>query len=267
MRRRRLTNKCGEANTVIDLAERKYSVRLSAIAAAYATAWQNHYDMLTSLERAYKLFEEITIGAFLAMIPGGISGAIGKALNGLGTSAFIVDGVKDLVKAELRQNPGPLVSTNPGQLFKPIPTNPLVWQNCTNQRAQEELAKATEALLSWQNSINQDENVDFGFDPVEKIRDALTIDGQSMLTLEPPDLNATMKKFEAAWLLIWIKRHWFETAIHLIPVTTKGHMDKIANYGKSLGLDGPKVKELMNDEDRRAYMENNERAIKMGHLF
>ena len=173
-------NKCAEANTIVDLAERGYATWLSAIVVAYATAWQNHDEMLKSLEQSYKLFEEVVIGSLLAAIPGEVGVAVGKTLKSLAAADYVVDGVKDLVKFELRSQIGGAVLQpgSPSKQFKPLPPNPLVWQNLTNQRAQQEMAEATRALLSWQHAMNNEENVDLTFDPVEKIKTALTIDGK-----------------------------------------------------------------------------------------
>jgi len=263
-------NKCSEANTIIDLAQRKYAVWLGGTAAAYSTAWQNHADLMKSLEKSYRLFEEILIGSLLAAIPGGVGGAIGKslkAIQALKTTDFIVDGVKDFVKYELR-SPIPGAAIPPqstGAIFKPMPDNPLVWESLTNMRAQQELARATQVVLSWQHAMNNEENVDLSFDPVERVRAAMTIDGQSLLSIEPPDIGALRKKLEGAWLLKWIDLHWGQTAVGLSPAVIGKHQDKIMDYGESLGLDRAMVKQRLRDADQSYVEEQNKKAIASGH--
>jgi hypothetical protein len=45
----RFINLCSEANTIVDLAERKFSAWLSSVAWAYSDSWANHTKFLGKL--------------------------------------------------------------------------------------------------------------------------------------------------------------------------------------------------------------------------
>ncbi len=105
----------------------------------------------------------------------------------------------------------------------------------------------------------------FQFDPIERVKQALTIDGASLLSLQPVDFEATRKSLEAEWLVVWIDRYWGPTWAHLSPAVTQKHEDKIADYGESLGLGRKVVKDRLHAAYATFYAENNRRAIAGGH--
>jgi hypothetical protein len=197
-------NLCSQANTLVDLAERKFSAWLSSVGSAYSEAWLTHTKFVTAIGTKAKLSQDILLGAALALIPGAIGGALGDVMKmtvdktkdtwtgalarnkipviadvmiqlQLGTPT--IDGIKDLAKWGLRS--GAVVGTTSigipvGDVYKKFPTDPLIWQNDINERVQTELANITMLIESWQNAVNTNDNRFVpNFNPYEKVKDAL----------------------------------------------------------------------------------------------
>jgi len=197
-------NRCSQANTLVDLAERKFSAWLSSIGSAYSDAWTTHTKFLTAIGTEAKLSQDIILGAALALIPGAIGGVLGDVMktttdatkdawsaalvrnkmavvadvmSDLQLGAPTIDGIKDLVKWGIRS--GAVVgmtgiSIPVSNVYKKFPTDPLVWQSAINERVQTELANVTESIESWQNSVNTNDNrFVSNFDPLEKVKGTL----------------------------------------------------------------------------------------------
>jgi hypothetical protein len=197
-------NLCSQANTHVDLAERKYSAWLSSVGNAYSDAWMTHTGFIKEIGARAKLMQDILLGAALALIPGAIGGVLGDVMkismdktkdtwsaalvrNNLAVVADVmvdlklgtptIDGVKDLAKWGMRSGAvvGQTSLTIPiADVYKKFPTDPLVWQNDINERVQTELANVTRLIESWQNAVNT-HNKWFGrnFNPYQKVKAAL----------------------------------------------------------------------------------------------
>jgi hypothetical protein len=213
-------NRCSQANTLVDLAERKLSAWLSSIGSAYSDAWTTHTKFITGIGTQAKLAQDIVLGAALALIPGAVGGVLGDmmkitkdAAKDTWTSALVrnkmafvadvmsdlqlgtptIDGIKDLAKWGLRSGAvvGMTSITLPvGDVYKKFPTDPLVWQNDINERVQTELANLTQFIESWQNAVNSNDNRFVpDFDPYAKISEALKLGLKRFNLIGPPSTD------------------------------------------------------------------------------
>jgi len=213
-------NRCSQANTLVDLAERKFSAWLSSIGSSYSDAWTTHTKFIAGIGTQAKLAEDLLLGAALALIPGAIGGVLGDMMkitkdatkdtwsaallrNNMAVVANVmsdlqlgtptIDGIKDLTKWGLRSGAvvGVTGVTIPvGNVYKKFPTDPLVWQNGINERVQTELATVTELIESWQNAVNTNDNRFVpNFNPYDKVRDALKFDLKTFNPTGPPSTD------------------------------------------------------------------------------
>jgi hypothetical protein len=177
-------NLCSQANTRVDLAERRFSAWLSSLAIAYGRAWQSHKDFLARLDKTAAqrpLAIEVLLDAGLAFFPGAAGGAIADVMKRLNQGTPMIDGMKDLAKWGLRSNAlvgvmraAPTASM--AERFRAFPTDPLQWQNEVNLRVQSELAQVTAIIEDWQNKTNTgDPNFAPDFNPLEKVDAALVL--------------------------------------------------------------------------------------------
>ena len=87
---------------------------LDAAALGAASQFKAGYEKFTAglgtAKKADELTQDVLLGILFAAIPGGIGGAIGRALNDRGQPDWAVDAVKDLVKWSLRTPGGTLVA-------------------------------------------------------------------------------------------------------------------------------------------------------------
>jgi hypothetical protein len=174
-------NLCGEANTEVDLAARRFSAWLSSVCIPYNGAWGAHTSFVKEAGQATQLANDVLIQAALAFFPGGVGGIVGNAMKALGGGFAMVDGIKDLSKWLLRSGTvvgvtSSSISTGVPAQFKAFPPNPSEWEHSVNMRVQSELAMATECIGIWQHSVNnRDPNFKADFDPAKEISAALYI--------------------------------------------------------------------------------------------
>src|SRR5262249_15134340 len=74
-------NLCAQANTKVDLAERRFGAWLSSVTLAYSQAWTKHTTFLKDAEVAARLTEDLILGAALAFFPGGVGGVVGSLVK------------------------------------------------------------------------------------------------------------------------------------------------------------------------------------------
>jgi hypothetical protein len=231
-------NKCSEANTMIDLAQRTYSAWLSSISIAYGQAWRAHSDVLTSAKSKAQTADSIVLGAVLAFVPGGAGGLVGEMMKECEAGAFLIDGMKDLAKWGLRTG-GAAAGPAAGPGFQAFPTDPGQWQNQANVRAMTELAVATKQVLDWQHAVNtNDANFDPSFDPTAAVDAALTIKGSAVKGLTPVDTESTRKGYQQGFMDDWITGTWPTELQNLDSVGWKKIEDKVDEYGNSIGMPG-----------------------------
>ncbi|MEH2027479.1 eCIS core domain-containing protein [Nostoc sp.] len=256
-------NLTSEALTQVSLVESQFSAWLSSITIPYALAWTSHKNALKAADQAAKEANALLIGVVLAAIPGGVGGTVGNAMKNLGAGAALVDGVKDLTKYGLREagravtkSPGskgdadpagarptiggiPSSSIQGGSAFEAMPDDPLVWQNNTNKRSQNEvLIPAKQNILSWQNKVNNhDPNFQINFNPVEAIKSTLKlkVDKTFSLFSLPPIENNLKTSYEQGFLIDWINTEAAKSFTH-VPSARDKAMDKLIKYGRSIGI-------------------------------
>jgi hypothetical protein len=277
-----------EAGSRIALATGKFSSWLSSITIPYALAWTAHKNALKAADEASKNANAIVLGAVLAMIPGGVGGAIGKGMKNLGAGDWMVDGVKDLAKYGLREggrgatSPGstphgasadpagalpstPSTAPSGGQAFNAMPTDPLVWQNQTNQRAEAEvLTPAREHVAHWQRAVNtHDANFDLNFDPVQAVNDSLKLDGKSLFDLTDEAAEPLLKGYEKGFLNDWIMSEASAVYGRNSQFSWGKVRDKLISYGKSIGFDD--IQTVLDSKVSADIDEHNKKVIASGH--
>jgi hypothetical protein len=232
-------NKCTEANTAIDAADRGFSAWLSSIAISYGQAWQQHTDTLNNAKLQAQQLNDMVFGFILAFVPGGVGGVVGGSMqklvgNTTGTGAFLVDGMKDLTKWGLRTAgaaEGPKVS------LQPFPMDPLQWQNQTNMRVKNELGFATTTLKGWLHSVNtNDPNFDATFDPAAAMDASLTLSGTAVKSLTPVAMDVYRKIFQRGWLTDWVKREWPEQSKNCL--NPEKMENQIKDYARTIDAPG-----------------------------
>ena len=102
--RQNFLNLCSQANTHVDLAERKISAWLSSIGSGYSDAWTTHTKFLGKIGAKSKLAEDLILNAALALVPGVLGGMFGDALK------ITKDAAKDTFSAAVLRNKMPLVA-------------------------------------------------------------------------------------------------------------------------------------------------------------
>jgi hypothetical protein len=242
---------CSQANTKVDLADRRLSAWLSGLTVAYAQAWAKHTAVLRDAEGQVRLVDDFILNAALAFIPAGVGGLIGNSMKRLGNGDFLVDGVRDLFKAGARSGAVSGLLPKGYSIEQPalrvFPTDPLVWAKLVNVRVKSELAVVTQAIEAWQGAVNTN-NPDFSpsFNPVEAVSQVLTLRppaaaAQSLLTLNPMAVAPLQQQFEASFLISWIERFAYAAYKDMNILAwsnplSGGCYGKIIAYGQSVGV-------------------------------
>jgi hypothetical protein len=276
--RQAFLNLCSQANTSVDLAERKFSAWLSSVTVAYAQAWTRHTSVLRDAELSARLTNDLVLSAALAFLPGGAAGMIGDTMRRLGSGAFMVDAVKDLNKWGMRSGAmvgvGGTLSFGRIPALQAFPTDPLVWSHNVNQRVQTELAVATAAIEGWQDAVNRNNpNFEPNFNPVDKVNEALRLRpagtaSRPLMQLVPENVPTLQTQYETGFLTGWVDAHAANAFMSMSQaawggVFSDGVRDKLINYGKSIGL--ADIETRLNAAVSRGVQENNRRAIASGH--
>lgn len=131
-----------------------------------------------------------------------------------------------------------------GAAFERMPPNPLVWQNATNRRTEEEvLNPAREIVLSWQHRVNNhDATFDYAFDPVDAVNNSLKLNNVSLFNLADPPGDLKLA-FERGFLRDWIDSEAFRVFASHSQFAWGKIADKLEAYGIRIGF-----------TDVRAYM-------------
>ncbi|MGD0003983.1 MAG: DUF4157 domain-containing protein [Anaerolineaceae bacterium] len=250
----------------VETAAGLFSQYLSGITIPYALAWAAHKAAMTSAGEAAKNANELVLSVVFGAIPeAAAAGRITNVMNKLAGGEAIVD--KDMVgklvsggMSKLEHAAAP--ETNAG--FQRMPTDPLVWQNQANQRAQQEvLNPARMIVLSWQNAVTtHDPNCEIDFDPVSLVRSSLTMDGMSLFSL-PTSFGNLQQGYERGFLTEWIQTESDRVSIHESSFSWGKARDKIVAYARSIGM--PDVEQQLSNASQRGSDERRERAIREHH--
>lgn len=276
--RQAFLNLCSQANTLVDLAERRFSAWLSSLAIPYGKGWTNHTAALKEAETEARLASDLILNAALAFIPGGVGGIVGETFKRLDAGAFVVDSIKDLGKWGMRS--GAIIGATPNVVtfgvspagLKAFPADPLQWQNEINSRVQTELADATRHIERWQNAVNTGErNFDPSFNPVEKVTLALAIRTANgtvaqlvMLTpLTQEEQDRHRRQFEQGWMTEWVRTQAFATYVTLSQFAWGRTVDRLEAYGKRIGL--PNLRKEVGDTVNRGVSDRNRRVVARRH--
>jgi hypothetical protein len=258
-------NKTVEANSRIELAAGKFSEWLSSITIPYALAWSAHQTAMKAADEAAKAANTLVLAVVFGALPeGAIASGVGHAMNKLALGEEITDNVAEKLSKGGMKKLEKATEPEGTEQFKKMPTDPLVWQNQANLRAQKEvLNPARNEVLRWQHAINtKDPNRETGFDPVALVNSSLTMNNKSLFELPPPDPDL-QHAYERGFLEDWMKTEAFEAYVHNSQFSWGKASDKIIAYGKSIGMTD--VDKKLSDAVSTGVTENNERAIKSGH--
>jgi hypothetical protein len=201
---------CGQVNTIIDAADRGARAWLASISLAYREAWKNHTDALKDQADFERLVEDLILGAAMAFIPGGVGGVVGARMKRAEAGDFLIDGVKDLAKWGTGRNALVSSATRGGSSagLSAFPTDPGAWKDQVELRIAQELLTATNQLEQWQDKANR--NVPgfyMDFNPVEAMRQGLTLDGHPAASLQPVDQAQYALDYEKGFWSAWLVKY------------------------------------------------------------
>ncbi|MBD2126642.1 DUF4157 domain-containing protein [Microcoleus sp. FACHB-1] len=201
---------CGQVNTIIDAADRGARAWLASISLAYREAWKNHTDALKDQADFERLVADLILGAALAFIPGGVGGVVGARMKRAEAGDFLIDGVKDLAKWGTGRNALVSSATRGGSSagLSAFPTDPGAWKDQVELRITQELLTATNQLEQWQDKANR--NVPgfyMDFNPVEAMRQGLTLDGHPAASLQPVDQAQYALDYEKGFWSAWLEKY------------------------------------------------------------
>jgi hypothetical protein len=190
------------------------------------------------------------LNAALAFIPGGVGGVVGASMKAAGAKDFMADGIKDLVKFGGRSAGSGLAALVGGGGIKPMPMEPLQWQNNVNLRVSTELALATKCIDEWQEAAEKnDPAFNANFDPVQAVDASLVIKKppppKPLIELQPVNITQLQRQFESGWLVNWINFSYYYFLKGTSQFGWASIGDRLENYGKELGV--PNIRKLLND--------------------
>ncbi len=262
MDRQQFINLCTQANG--ETLESYLSLQkwMLALSIAYGDAWKNHTDTLAEASADEKLAENLILGAALAFVPGGVGGIIGESMKSAGSSAFMVDGVKDLAKWGMRTaGPGVVAAAAGGGTpgLKALPTDPLKWRDQVESRVVDESKSVVHNVNEWMDKANKnDPDFFLDFNPVDAVRGSLQIGGTKVKDgLPAEDTGELAKAFEKGLWAEWLKRYAYVVVENIsagIPTTNvrKNLPKAIEKRCEALGMDiGPYVQEAKAQAEAR----------------
>ena len=246
-------NRCSEANTRIDEAQRTFTAWLASIGSAYQAAWTAHSDVLKQADVAMQAVNATLLNFAIGFIPGGAGGVIGAAMLKAGTGDFIANGIVDMAKygITLGMQTGAGAAPNRGAAFQALPLSPTEFRNGIEGRVNQELAVATRHVGNWQHAINEhDTNFQMNFNPVAATDTCLHSQGQKLREMAPVDHDAVKRGFQKGWMADWIQNYWWYGSNFSQVEGGKVH-DILNAYCAQIGLDPqPYI-----NEDLRRYQE------------
>jgi hypothetical protein len=269
VKRKKFLEAIEDTDRYILMANMKAKAWLGSIGNAYYNAWDWHNK---TLEAQKKENESSSIGALigglildaaLVFVSGGIGGLVAKKMKDIckdapkNYEAFMVDGIKDLAKWGAKSSgqavAGALAPGKAGEV-SPYPIDPFLWKGREEVRINTELGMVAETMIAWtEKAKKSDPDFDVSFDPVQAVRETLTVRGVPVETLKPVDEEKEAKNFEKGFWASWLKQYAYsanlygatsiEDPVLRIPIK-KTPISEIVKRCKEIGLDAtPYVEE------------------------
>ncbi|HEY9609374.1 DUF4157 domain-containing protein [Allocoleopsis sp.] len=207
---------CTESMGTVTQAYLRATRVMEQLAAAYSDAWENHKKTLEEQEVSNQLAEEILLEAALAFVPGGIGSKAAKMMKSINAGEFMVDGVKDMAKAGVRGVEGAVLPKGTSSM-QPIGANPKTWRAKYADSVTAQSEEILKIINEWSSKANiRDPDFSMNFDPVNRTRQSLVVDGQFLGDVTVPVLDEWARKFELGFWKAWLERYAYTVEIEFI---------------------------------------------------
>jgi hypothetical protein len=275
-KRKKFLEDIEDTDRYILLANMKSKAWLGSIGNAYYNAWDQHNK---TLEAQKEENESSSIGALiggfildaaLSFVTGGIGGLVAKKMRGIvgkdptNHGAFMLDGIKDLSKFGVKSAGGKaigMIKEGDAGVVEPYPIDPFLWKGREEVRINTELGMVTQKMIEWTTKVKtKDPDFDYQFDPVQAVRESLSVRGIPVDTLVPVNEEQEAKNFEKGFWASWLKEYAYsanlygatsiEDPVLQIPIK-KTPISEIVKRCKEIGLDAAPYVEASKQRAKR----------------
>jgi len=216
MDHQQFVNRCGAALSYAHMADKHMQQVLAAIAGGYKQAWTNHIRVLSHQSEFERILSGFILGAAMGFLPGLLSAGLSpphfKMIDVAAGGEWIIPKFKMLETLGLsaQKTFGHLAFS---QMLHPnkkpkagSATDPDAFEANGTALLNSQMERAFALLLSWQERAGQP-GFHMAFDPLEVMKEALTVNGEEMSAASIPDAAAVARGFEMGMWDSWLDRY------------------------------------------------------------